>query len=152
MRLYKQNPETEEYHETLITSNKGQLWLKDYIIVGIEETDDAGNINIAGASGVTDGLEGAILDGGDANEDPTVDNVVVYGGDFAGISGEVEATAGKSVRFWAGDTFDKRRIAPFQVWQDGTLIADRAIVKGAIYAEKGEFTGTINATEGNIGN
>lgn len=152
MRLYKQNPETEEYHETLITSNKGQLWLKDYIIVGIEETDDAGNINIAGASGVTDGLEGTILDGGDANEDPTVDNVVVYGGDFAGISGEVEATAGKSVRFWAGDTFDKRRIAPFQVWQDGTLIADRAIVRGTIYATDGEFTGTINATEGNIGN
>ena len=152
MRLYKQDPETDEYHETLITSNKGQLWLKDYIIVGIEETDDAGNINIAGASGVTDGLEGSILDGGDANEDPTVDNVVVYGGDFAGISGEVEATAGKSVRFWAGDSFDKRRIAPFQVWQDGTLIANQATIKGTIYAEKGEFTGTINATEGNIGN
>ena len=152
MRLYKQDPETDEYHETLITSNKGQLWLKDYIIVGIEETDDAGNINIAGASGVTDGLEGTILDGGDANEDPTVDNVVVYGGDFAGISGEVEATAGKSVRFWAGDSFDKRRIAPFQVWQDGTLIANQATIKGTIYAEKGEFTGTINATEGNIGN
>ena len=152
MRLYKQDPETDEYHETLITSNKGQLWLKDYIIVGIEETDDAGNINIAGASGVTDGLEGTILDGGDANEDPTVDNVVVYGGDFAGISGEVEATAGKSVRFWAGDSFDKRRIAPFQVWQDGTLIANQDTIKGTIYAEKGEFTGTINATEGNIGN
>ena len=152
MRLYKQDPETNEYHETLITSNKGQLWLKDYIIVGIEETDDAGNINIAGTSGVTDGLEGTILDGGDANEDPTVDNVVVYGGDFAGISGEVEATAGKSVRFWAGDSFDKRRIAPFQVWQDGTLIANQATIKGIIYAEKGEFTGTINATEGNIGN
>jgi len=41
---------------------------------------------------------------------------VVYGGDFAGISGEVEATAGKSVRFWAGDSFSNRRIAPFQVW------------------------------------
>ena len=38
------------------------------------------------------------------------------GGDFAGISGEVEAAAGKSVRFWAGDSFANRRIAPFQVW------------------------------------
>lgn len=151
MRLYKQDPETEKYHETLITSNKGQLWLKDYIIVGIEETDDAGNINIAGASGVTDGLEGTILDGGDANEDPTIDNIIVYGGDFAGISGEVEATAGKSVRFWAGDSFSNRRIAPFQVWQDGTLIADRAIVRGTIYAEDGEFSGTINASSGTIG-
>ena len=124
LKLYK-NDGNDNYIENLITTNNGELWLKDSLLVGtLEEItwfDDEGN-EISGHSA-------------------------------AGISGSLNGdNLGSSVRFWAGQDDSHKRIAPFQVWQDGTLIANKAIITGTIYATDGEFTGTINATKGNIGN
>lgn len=127
LRLYKNtfelSPEGEPiYTETLVTTNDGQLWLKDYILVGTEDKDTDGRVNMAGISGVIDAYD-------QSNNIP--------------IS--------ESIRFWAGATFEERRTAPFQVWQDGTLIANNAQVTGDIYANNGWFKGEIQATTGTIG-
>ena len=119
MRLYRNAGgigEEDNYVETLTTSNQGQLWLKDYIIVGQENNELSSNC--------------------------------------AGISGLIEnpQNVGSSVRFWAGNDFNQRYSAPFQVLQNGTLIADKAIITGTVYADDGKFTGTIEANEGFIGN
>jgi hypothetical protein len=42
-------------------------------------------------------------------------------------------------------------LAPFRVLQDGTLIADKAIITGNVYANDGWFKGEIKATSGVIG-
>ena len=123
LRLYKK--EGEEYIPTLITSNNGELWLKDSLLVGTLDEftweNDEGQL--------------------------------ITGQGIAGISGALdERNLNESVRFWAGLSGDKKRSAPFQVWQDGTLIASKAIITGTVHATEGTFTGSINATEGNIGN
>lgn len=123
LKLYKDDG-TDNYIENLVTTNSGELWLKDSLLVGtLEEItwfDDQGN--------------------------------EIFGHSAAGISGSLNGDSfGSSVRFWAGRDDSHKRIAPFQVWQDGTLIADRARIKGTIYAEDGEFSGTINASSGTIG-
>ena len=123
LKLYK-NDGNDNYKENLITTNNGELWLKDSLLVGsLEEItweDENGNfINGQSAAGI-----------------------------FGGINSE---TANESIRFWAGRDEDHMRIAPFQVWQDGTLIANKATITGTIYANDGVFTGTINAASGTIG-
>lgn len=52
LRLYKK--EGLAYVPTLITSNNGELWLKDYISVGSENQTEDGIIHAAGISGKTD--------------------------------------------------------------------------------------------------
>ena len=124
LKLYK-NDGNDNYKENLITTNNGELWLKDSLLVGSAEEvsweDENGEI--------------------------------ITGRNFAGISGALDGrTINESVRFWAGLEESKKRSAPFQVWQDGTLIANKATITGIIHATDGEFSGKIIATEGNIGN
>ena len=136
MRLYKkilnQDDETYSYVPTLITTNNGELWLKDTLTVG----------ELAPVSWI------------DENGQPQSGNCI------AGISGIKETYIGEdgqeyivndSVRFWAGRDVSMMNIAPFRVLQDGTLIASQAYIKGTIYATDGEFTGKITAEEGSIG-
>lgn len=124
LKLYK-NDGNDNYIENLITTNNGELWLKDSLLVGT--------------------LEEITWRDDDGNE--------ISGHSAAGISGSLNGdNLGSSVRFWAGQDDSHKRIAPFQVWQDGTLIANKAIITGTINATDGEFTGTINATKGSIGN
>ena len=52
LRLYKKEGLT--YVPTLVTSNNGELWLKDYISVGSEIQAEDGIIHAAGISGKTD--------------------------------------------------------------------------------------------------
>ena len=63
----------------------------------------------------------------------------------AGLSG---SQAGDKVRIWAGASTPDT--APFRVTEDGKVIATDAEVHGTVYAEYGEFTGTVNATAGQI--
>nr|DAX58768.1 MAG TPA: Neck appendage protein [Caudoviricetes sp.] len=60
-------------------------------------------------------------------------------GTQAGISGV--GNANDDVRLWAGETYDKRKQAPFMVMQDGSL-----------YATNAHISGVVNATSGKIGN
>ena len=161
LRLYKKDK--DKYTETLITSNQGQLWLKDYLIVGSNAADGFDRMDFAGISGVVD--EGSYdliyiyggdawynsqepkLDAGDAS---TVTENILYGGS-TNFSEEIIAAAGKSVRFWAGSYFENRDKAPFRVLQNGSLYATLAYIKGTVYAENGSFNGKITAQEGNIG-
>lgn len=57
MRLYKKTEETDEdgchyYTETLTTTNNGQLWLKDYLVIGSDKIIDSNDALGAGISGV----------------------------------------------------------------------------------------------------
>lgn len=60
----------------------------------------------------------------------------------AGITGD--GTLGSSVRFWAGQNFANRSVAPFRVQQDGTMYATNAYVTGDITATR------ITANSGDI--
>lgn len=55
------------------------------------------------------------------------------------------------VRFWAGDSYNNRTLAPFWVLEDGTIHATKAYIEGQIHATSGEFSGTITADSGTIG-
>lgn len=71
---------------------------------------------------------------------------------IAGISGDYNSlNNSSSVRFWAGRESDYKNIAPFRVQQDGTLYAQKAIIKGDIQADSGYFSGELRASEGTIG-
>ena len=91
------------------------------------------------------------------NDTQIAGNVVATGtmivgntlGTQAGISGV--GNADNDVRLWAGETYDKRKQAPFMVLQDGSLYATNAHISGVVNATSGSFTGQINATSGNIG-
>lgn len=50
-------------------------------------------------------------------------------------------TAGDDVRFWAGNTFANRAIAPFRVTEAGVLTATGATISGAITATSGAIGG-----------
>lgn len=54
---------------------------------------------------------------------------------LAGITGN--GTAASSIRFWAGASFENRATAPFRVQQDGSVVMEKAIVKGEAYINKG---------------
>ena len=122
MRLYKKTEETDEdgchiYTETLTTTNEGQLWLKDYIVVGANDLEEEGNDpNYGGGiSGVIDGDYDIIAAGNAFSEDS--DYLMASAG--AGVAGELF----KSVRFWAGTKFEDREKAPFRVLADGSVYA-----------------------------
>lgn len=57
---------------------------------------------------------------------------------LAGMTGQ--GTAASSVRFWAGTSFENRSYAPYRVMQDGSVVMEKATVKGEAYINKG----TIN--------
>ena len=57
---------------------------------------------------------------------------------LAGMTGQ--GTAASSVRFWAGTSFENRAYAPYRVMQDGSVVMEKATVKGEAYINKG----TIN--------
>lgn len=64
-------------------------------------------------------------------------------------------TAGDDVRFWAGDTFANRAIAPFRVTEAGLLTAQGATIEGALTATTGELvnldvSGLLNLVAGGI--
>lgn len=66
--------------------------------------------------------------------------------DVAGVTG-VGITS-DSIRFWAGQTYANRGIAPFRVDQSGNLWATNANITGTINATAGSIAGvTINATD-----
>lgn len=163
LRLYKYDLDKDKYTETLITSNQGQLWLKDYLIVGSNAADGFDRMDFAGISGVVDeGSYDLIYKyGGDAQDNSqapilyagnasTIIENILYGGS-TNFSEEIIAAAGRSVRFWAGSYFENRDKAPFRVLQNGSLYATLAYIKGTVYAENGSFNGKITAQEGDIG-
>lgn len=152
LRLYK-NDGNDNYIENLVMTNSGELWLKDELVVGSYDTNEDGTENIAGLSGET--IEGdEVLNGGDADmevDDSEVAAETLIGG-FAGVSGDFNAeTYGRSIRFWAGRAPEYKQVAPFRVLQDGTLYAEKAIIKGDIHATSGYFSGELAATTGIIG-
>lgn len=64
------------------------------------------------------------------------------------------------VAFWAGGTIEQainaigqkgNNEANYVVSHGGKLIANDAIIRGTVYAQNGEFSGKVNATEGNFG-
>ena len=111
MRLQKKLS-TGDYEETLITTEDGTLWLKDYIQVG-------------------EPIESSIAT--TIEEDENTETSVIYA---AGISGTVQNS--DAVRFWAGSQYENRDSAPFRVLQDGSLFATKAFIDGDITATKVE--------------
>lgn len=62
---------------------------------------------------------------------------------LAGITGQ--GTAATSIRFWAGASFENRATAPFRVTQDGSVVMEKAVVKGEAYINKGSIkNATLN--------
>ena len=57
---------------------------------------------------------------------------------LAGITGQ--GTAASSIRFWAGASFENRATAPYRVMQDGSVVMEKATVKGEAYINKGTIT------------
>lgn len=57
---------------------------------------------------------------------------------LAGMTGQ--GTAASSVRFWAGTSFENRAYAPYRVMQDGSVVMEKATVKGEAYINKGTIT------------
>lgn len=113
LRLYKRNDE-DEYVESLVATNGGDLWLKEALVVGESKTY-------------------TYLD--DNNKEVTLEH-------GAGIAGTINNTPEyKSVRFWAGSSYENKLNAPFRVLQDGTLYATKALIKGSIEAESGKIGG-----------
>lgn len=64
---------------------------------------------------------------------------------LAGMTGQ--GTAASSVRFWAGTSFENRSYAPYRVMQDGSVVMEKATVKGEAYINKGTIN---NADLGNV--
>lgn len=123
LRLYR-NDGTGKYVENLITTNEGDLWLKNTLSIGTSEkitwTDSEGN--------------------------------PITGECIAGITGSNNAgNFAESVRFWAGRDESNMQLAPFRVLQNGALFAESATISGTIYADAGYFKGLIEAKEGTIG-
>ena len=113
LRLYKRNDENE-YIESLVATNGGDLWLKEALVVGESKTY-------------------TYLD--DNDKEVTLEH-------GAGIAGTVnDIPEYKSVRFWAGSSYENKLNAPFRVLQDGTLYATKALIKGSIEAESGKIGG-----------
>ena len=85
-----------------------------------------------------------VIDGGLV----TSGTIQVAGSDtqiLAGMTGN--GTAADSVRFWAGATFENRAKAPYRVLQDGTVVMEKAVVKGEVHASSGTFKNvTINGS------
>lgn len=54
---------------------------------------------------------------------------------LAGMTGQ--GTAANSIRFWAGTSFENRAYAPYRVTQDGSVVMEKATVKGEAYINKG---------------
>ncbi len=54
---------------------------------------------------------------------------------LAGMTGQ--GTTAASIRFWAGASFENRTTAPFRVQQDGSVVMEKAIVKGEAHINKG---------------
>lgn len=62
---------------------------------------------------------------------------------LAGMTGQ--GTAATSIRFWAGASFENRATAPFRVTQDGSVVMEKAVVKGEAYINKGSIkNATLN--------
>src|SRR3990172_3968712 len=59
--------------------------------------------------------------------------------DSMGLASTV--TGGDDIRFWAGDTFANRDIAPFRVTEAGALVAANATITGSITATSGMIGG-----------
>lgn len=59
----------------------------------------------------------------------------------AGLSGEGNAPT--DVRFYAGGTKSRKGQAPFRVLHDGTVFAEKAVVKGEVHANKGTFNNGV---------
>lgn len=57
---------------------------------------------------------------------------------LAGMTGQ--GVDGSSIRFWAGTSFENRAYAPFRVMQDGSVVMEKATVKGEAYINKGTIT------------
>ena len=117
----------------------------------IEDLENQNKANTDKRLGEIDQLTGFL------NQTQTKGNVVATGtmivgntlGAKAGITGV--GNANNEVRFWAGETYDKRKQAPFFVTEDGSIYATKANISGEINATSGSFTGQVNATSGNIG-
>ena len=113
LRLYNrvEKDGTFDYIPTLISSEKGELWLKDTLRIGTEKysdgTETQGIVGITGAGKVK------------INE----------------ITSELEYP----IRFWAGDS--NMDDAPFWVREDGSMQASNAIIFGQITAESGAIGG-----------
>lgn len=77
----------------------------------------------------------------------------------AGLSGQ--GNSATDVRFYAGATKSRKKQAPFRVLHDGTVFAEKAVVKGEVHANRGTFnngvfnhaqiTGSIRNTFSEIG-
>lgn len=59
----------------------------------------------------------------------------------AGLSGQ--GTSSSDVRFYAGATKSGKEKAPFRVLHDGTVYAEKAVVKGEVHASKGTFNNGV---------
>lgn len=92
------------------------------------------------------------------NTQTTIDGGIVTSGTIqvagdnksilAGITGN--GTASDSIRFWAGASFENRKIAPFRVMQDGSVVMSKAQVEGVINAISGSIGG-FRIQQGQIG-
>lgn len=67
---------------------------------------------------------------------------------LAGMTGQ--GTAAKSIRFWAGASFENRATAPYRVMQDGSVVMTKATVEGVINAISG-YIGGFKIQQGQIG-
>lgn len=68
------------------------------------------------------------------------------GDNNAGISGVEETVIADSVRFWAGDTYANRTIAPWRVYQDGRTV----MTKATIQSSDGSKAIIISADDNNL--
>lgn len=107
LRLYNkvEKDGTFDYVPTLISSEKGELWLKDTLRIGTEKYNDGGiETENPGIVGITGAGEVKV------NE----------------ITGELEYP----IRFWAGDS--RMDVAPFWVREDGSFSATKGAIGGWI--------------------
>ena len=92
------------------------------------------------------------------NTQTTIDGGIVTSGTIqvagdnasilAGMTGQ--GTADDAIRFWAGASFENRKVAPFRVQQDGSVVMTKANVEGIINAKTG-YVGGFEIASGRIG-
>ena len=127
---------------------KGDIWINGKIIQKCNNSRESGSFV---ASDWVEAVEydktQTIIDGGIV----TSGTIQVAGNTtnvLAGMTGN--GTLSSSVRFWAGKNFANRAAAPFRVLQNGKAVMTDAEVHGQIFAESGEFSGSIKVTGSNI--
>lgn len=131
-----------EGYVTLTTDNRGELWVQDRIFVG-----PWGNLYDSSKLSTTVGLNAKIIS---EEEFKNLENALSK---LEPAAEEItnDYLSERSIRIWSGAENLKISSSPFLILENGTLIAEKAYIKGNIQADSGNISGLLTIGDGRHG-